>query len=112
VLIAWPQFLLHGEWVSVSELFGDLDELGSAQRGFTNSDAETLFDAVAHTAIDWDGRTTLSCSGSACDLSSFVAADLGTFSSRDELFDKHGETLCLPARIALEPFLRTCPASI
>ncbi|MEU4573662.1 hypothetical protein [Nonomuraea sp. NPDC023979] len=36
---------------------------------------------------------------SSCDLSGHVLADLGCFDSRDDLFDRHGQTLCLPVRI-------------
>ncbi|MGW0483960.1 hypothetical protein [Nonomuraea sp. NPDC003214] len=42
----------------------------------------------------WDGSTC-----SSCDLSGHVVADLGCFDSRDDLFDRHGQTLCLPVRV-------------
>ncbi|MCT9929553.1 transglutaminase-like domain-containing protein [Planotetraspora sp. A-T 1434] len=93
VMLAWPEFQLDSRWVSVSELYGDLDTLQKAGR-FANDGGETLFDAVARTAVDWDGLTC-----SSCDLSGYVLADLGYFSCRDVLFRTHGQTLCLPVRI-------------
>jgi hypothetical protein len=74
--------------------------------GFTNADGETLFDALARTAVDWDGVT-----GSTCDLSATVLADLGRFSSRDALFAAYGQALCWPIRTVAEPVLsRWAPA--
>ncbi|MGJ6966786.1 transglutaminase domain-containing protein [Streptosporangium sp. G11] len=96
VVLAWPEFLLDGQWVTVSELYGDLSTL-QKEEGFTNIGGETLFDAVARTAVDWDGVTC-----SSCDLSGHVLADLGYFSSRDALFLEHGQTLCLPVRITAD----------
>ncbi|WP_226899027.1 transglutaminase domain-containing protein [Nonomuraea phyllanthi] len=93
VVLAWPEFLLGDQWVPVSELYGDLGTLQVGGR-FTNTGGETLFDAIARTAVDWDGSTC-----SSCDLSGHVLTDLGYFDSRDDLFGKHGQTLCLPIRI-------------
>ncbi|MFF5762391.1 transglutaminase domain-containing protein [Streptomyces tanashiensis] len=131
VLLAWPEFRLDGAdgntgadghtgadgdtgadastgadesvWVPIAELFTGL---GPAEHGggFTNSGAETLFEAVARTTVDWDAPAA--CAGSApCDLSAHLRTDLGRFSSRDELFDLHGQTLCRPARTLAEPVL-------
>ncbi|MEV4243074.1 transglutaminase domain-containing protein [Streptosporangium canum] len=99
VVLAWPEFLLDGRWTAVSELYGDLDTLRSGGR-FTNTGGETLFDAVARTAVDWDGGTC-----PACDLSGHVLADLGYFDSRDELFRVDGQTLCLPVRVIADPVM-------
>ncbi len=93
IVLAWPEFLLDDQWVTVSELYGDLSTLQKGG-GFTNAGGETLFDAVARTAVDWDGVTC-----SSCDLSGHVLSDLGYFSSRDALFRTHGQTLRLPVRI-------------
>ncbi|MEO3875275.1 transglutaminase domain-containing protein [Nonomuraea sp. B12E4] len=93
VVLAWPEFLLEGQWVTASELYGDLNALRAGGR-FTNTGGETLFDAIAHTAVDWDGTTC-----SSCDLSGQVRADLGYCASRDDLFQQHGQTLPLPVRI-------------
>ncbi|MFF5111445.1 hypothetical protein [Streptosporangium sp. NPDC000509] len=98
-VLAWPEFLLGDEWVAVSELYGDLSALQKGG-GFTNTGAETLFDAVARTAVDWDGVTC-----SSCDLSGHVLTDLGYFSSRDALFRTHGQTLCLPVRVIADPIM-------
>ncbi|MFE2139928.1 transglutaminase domain-containing protein, partial [Streptomyces sp. NPDC059466] len=59
VLLAWPEFRLDGlppaghataPWLSVSELFGGLDELSEgAGGGFTNTGPETLFEALSRT---------------------------------------------------------------
>lgn len=110
VLLAWPEFRLDGhpdsQWVPIAELFGTLTELSTAG-GFSNQGGETLFDAVARTAVDWDGTSAASCDGPgiACDLSAQVRVDLGHFTSRDELFARHGQTLCRPARTLAEPVL-------
>nr|WP_232789940.1 transglutaminase domain-containing protein [Streptomyces jeddahensis] len=126
VLLAWPEFLLQKEqepaqeqgqeqshaqgleWVPIGELFRSPAERGGGSGGgaFTNRGGETLFDAVARTAVDWDG--TQSCGmpgGAGCDLSAHVLVDLGYFGSRDALFARHGQTLCWPARRLSEPVL-------
>lgn len=110
VVLAWPEFRLPesaGGWVSVSELFGGLDELSAHPGGgFTNAGPETLFEALSRTAVDWDGAVTACPADAAgCDLSGHVVADLGRFDSRDELFARHGQTLCATARLAAEPVL-------
>ena len=69
VLLAWPDFLLDGEWVSVTDLYA----VGSGGEQFTNSGGETLFGAIRHSKIDWDGT----CHGPSCDLSKWVIQDLG-----------------------------------
>ncbi|MFF4357440.1 transglutaminase domain-containing protein [Streptomyces sp. NPDC001604] len=115
VLLAWPEFRLGvgaptvhatAPWLTVSELFGSLDELSDGRGGgFTNAGAETLFEALSRTAIDWDGVTLCPADGASCDLSAHVLADLGHFDSRDELFARHGQTLCRTARVLAEPVL-------
>jgi hypothetical protein len=113
VVLPWPEFWLYGPpptapspapWLTVSELFGSLDEL-SRRDGFANFGAETLFEALSRTAIDWDGVTLCPADGTPCDLSAYVLADLGHFDSRDELFARHGQTLCRTARLLAEPVL-------
>ncbi|MGW5687182.1 transglutaminase domain-containing protein [Nonomuraea sp. NPDC003754] len=69
VVLAWPEFLLDGRWVPVSELYECLDSC----HPFTNSGEETLFEAVGRTSVD---------------LSAWVVADLGHFDTRDELFGR------------------------
>jgi hypothetical protein len=115
VLLAWPEFRLadvtstagpSASWLMVSELFGSLEELGDgADAGFTNSGPETLFEALSRTAVDWDGATLCPTAGAGCDLSAYVVADLGHFDSRDELFSRHGQTLCPMARVLAEPVM-------
>ncbi|QIP88728.1 transglutaminase domain-containing protein [Streptomyces sp. Tu 2975] len=115
VLLAWPEFRIDGlspdghpaaSWLTVSELFGELGELsGDPGGGFTNAEAETLFEALSRTAIDWDGSTACPSAGAPCDLSAHVLTDLGHFDSRDELFSRHGQTLCGAARLLAEPVL-------
>ncbi|MGW5101107.1 transglutaminase domain-containing protein [Streptomyces sp. NPDC004100] len=106
VVLAWPEFALDSAWLPVSELFGGLDELSARPGGgFTNSGAETLFDAVSRTAIDWDGTTACPADSASCDLSAHLLTDLGHFDSRDELFARHGQTLCWTARLVAEPVL-------
>ncbi|GAA4091955.1 hypothetical protein HNR30_006894 [Nonomuraea soli] len=82
MVLAWPEFLVGGAWVSVSELHGP----SRTAEPFTNTGDETLFEAVAR----------------GCDLSGHVLADLGYFDSRDDLFARHGQTLCLPMRVAAD----------
>jgi hypothetical protein len=99
VVLAWPEFRLGKQWVNVSELFGSLDTLASNNpRGFTNTGTQTLFEALATTAVDWDGSTCGSDSCSAYDLSAAVLRDLGRYPSRDALFAAYGQSLCGPAR--------------
>src|SRR5437868_5952408 len=87
ILLAWPQFHVGDEWLSVECLFGTLTELAKkTPHGFSN-DSETLFDAIAGTAVDFDGVTAApQCSSARCDLSDFVVGDGGIFPSRDWLF--------------------------
>ena len=103
VLLAWPEFLLDGVWVTVAELFEDRDARTTG--GFTNSGPETLFEAVARTSVDWDAPAACAGSTAPCDLSAHLRTDLGRFDSRDELFARHGQTLCRPARTLAEPVL-------
>ncbi|MBB1255389.1 transglutaminase domain-containing protein [Streptomyces sp. OF3] len=110
VVLAWPEFRLGPAgradgWLSASELFGEAEESASRSTGgFSNDGAETLFEALSRTPLDWDG--TASCpAGGGCDLSGHVLADLGRFDSRDDLFDRHGQTLCGTARLVAEPLL-------
>lgn len=102
VVLAWPEFRIDGEWVNVSELYAPLDVLGAREpRGFTNTGSQTLFEALSSTAVDWDGSAS-ACGTEGCaayDLSAMVRRDLGRYSSRDELFATHGQTLCPPARM-------------
>jgi hypothetical protein len=105
VLLAWPEFNLGEQWVSATELFGPVEQLSASGGGFTNDDGETLFDALARTAVDWDGATSTPGTCSVCDLSATVVADLGRFNSRDELFARHGQTMCWPARTLAAPVL-------
>jgi hypothetical protein len=116
VLLAWPEFRISGAWVPIGELFDSLalapapapggDGEGEGE-GFANKGGETLFDAVARTGVRWDacGTEAGTGSGPACDLSARVVADLGHFDDRDELFARHGQTLCWTARTLSEPVL-------
>lgn len=104
VLLAWPEFLLDGEWTGAEELFGPVGAL-SAGGGFTNADGETPFDALGRSAVDWDGATSSPGQCLACDLSAEVLLDLGRYGSRDDLFAGHGQTLCWSARTAADPVL-------
>lgn len=104
VLLAWPEFHLDDEWVSVSELFAPIDDLGGDE-GFSNSGSETLFDAVTRTAVDWNGISSGGAHCSTCDLSAKVERDLGYFDSRDELFAEHGQTLCWGIRTLTGPIM-------
>lgn len=107
VLLAWPEFLLERDqepgWVPVGELF---DGVAGGGEAFSNRGGETLFDAVARVGVDWSGSVSCGAQGgTACDLSAQVLVDLGYFDSRDELFERHGQTLCRSARTLAEPVL-------
>lgn len=106
VVVAWPEFLLDDGWVGAGELFGSLVTLSVGSTGFTNSDGETLFDAVARSAVDWDGVTSEPGTCSSCDLSAVVRGDAGYFNDRDALFDAAGQTLCRPALMLADPVMR------
>ncbi|MFI6418919.1 transglutaminase domain-containing protein [Streptomyces sp. NPDC050842] len=103
VLLAWPEFLLDGAWMPVAELFEAQGAVTT--ESFTNHGPETLFEAVARTAVDWDAPAACAGSTAPCDLSAHLRTDLGRFDSRDELFARHGQTLCGPARTLAEPVL-------
>ncbi|WP_329621350.1 transglutaminase-like domain-containing protein [Streptomyces sp. NBC_01255] len=103
VLLTWPEFLLDDAWVPVAELFEAQGTRTTA--GFTNHGPETLFEAVARTPVDWDAPAACAGSTAPCDLSAHLRTDLGRFGSRDELFARHGQTLCRPARTLAEPVL-------
>ncbi|MEV6680212.1 transglutaminase domain-containing protein [Streptomyces erythrochromogenes] len=124
VLLAWPEFRLGSpagaggaaaSWLTVSQLLGGMrpgggEHGGTPGGGFTNAGSETLFEALSRTAIDWDAAPA-ACpgtgpgAGTACDLSAYVLSDLGHHDSRDELFARHGQTLCGLARLVAEPVL-------
>ncbi|WP_314611785.1 transglutaminase domain-containing protein [Streptomyces stackebrandtii] len=104
VVLAWPEFRLDGAWVAIDGLFGG-DER-TREHGFTNTGAETLFEAVARTGVDWDAPSACGADSAApCDFSAHLRTDLGRFASRDELFARHGQTLCRPTRTLAEPVL-------
>ncbi|UUU31713.1 transglutaminase domain-containing protein [Streptomyces sp. CA-210063] len=103
VLLAWPEFRISGAWIPIGELFTAPADTGGAPGGFANKGGETLFDAVARTGVQWDACG--SAHGTVCDLSAQVVADLGHFDDRDDLFERHGQTLCWTARALTEPVL-------
>lgn len=103
-LLAWPEFRINGTWIPIGELFED-PGTGATSGGFTNQGGETLFDAVARTGLRWDAPVSCDAQAGTCDLSAQVLADLGYFDSRDALFARHGQTLCLLARTLAEPVL-------
>jgi len=83
VLLLWPQFHLDGGWLDFDELYGALDAASNAGKGFTNT-GETLFEAVADTAVDFFGKTCEAGCPSEADLSRFIERDAGFFDSRDD----------------------------
>ncbi|MFE4502286.1 hypothetical protein ACFRFQ_20750 [Rhodococcus sp. NPDC056743] len=107
--MAWPEFLVDGRWSTLSEaLVGPSTTATTAQIApFTNSGTETLFDAVARAPITWTGAMTCDC----LDLSEFVELSLGTFDSRDALFEDFGQTMCWPTRTVVDPLFRNWSAS-
>jgi len=91
ILLLWPQFFVEGKWVDFDELYSPLVRLAeTAQHGFAN-DAESLFEAVRDTPVDWLGRTCgLACAKSEYNLSQFVVTDEGFFDTRDEALGQLG----------------------
>ena len=87
VLLAWPQFWLKGAWCGVEEIFDRLENLAEHSSAFANN-AETLFEAIRTTPVDFEGRTQ-GCSTN-CDLSKYVVDNSGVFDTRDELFTRIG----------------------
>jgi transglutaminase-like putative cysteine protease len=89
VLLAWPQFWLEGAWSGVEETFERLENLAEHSSAFANdANAETLFEAIRTTAVDFEGRTQ-GCSTN-CDLSKYIVDNGGVFDTRDELFTRMG----------------------
>lgn len=95
ILLTWPQFWLDGAWVDFDELYAPTaDLLARADHGFTNS-GETLFEAVAHTPVDFLGKSrsctgAVGCTATQADLSRFIVADAGCFDTRDDVFARFG----------------------
>lgn len=98
VVLAWPEFHLSGQWTPVGELF---DAGTSASAAFTNAGEETLFDAIGRGGAAWSGD----CAEGVCDLSAQVVQSLGYFDHRDDLFTRHGQTLCRTARVLGDPIM-------
>lgn len=91
VLLLWPQFFLDNAWLSFDELYGSMEELTTqAAHGFINN-AESLFEAVQNTPIDFLGKTCgLACAKPEHNLAKFVSVNEGTFDSRDEVLERFG----------------------
>jgi hypothetical protein len=98
ILLAWPQFHIDGVWTDFDELYAPMaEQLRANGSGSFTNDGETLFEAVAHTPVDFLGKTR-SCGpvcdvAPAADLSRFVLGEAGLFDSRDEMFARHGSLL-------------------
>lgn len=95
ILLAWPQLWLDGGWVDVDELHASTADLVARGDGGFANDGETMFDALAHTAVDFLGKSKQCGAGcalnvTAYDLSKHVLADEGFFDTRDELFARLG----------------------
>ncbi|MFM7107129.1 MAG: transglutaminase domain-containing protein [Planctomycetaceae bacterium] len=85
ILLAWPQFHVDGAWTGVESLFELPARMAERNPLAFANDGETLFDAIDHLAVDFEG-TTAACGAGGCDLSGFVVGEAGLFESRDELF--------------------------
>lgn len=105
VLLAWPSFLVGGDWIDASAAFTHGCDVQSAD--FANRGNDTLFDAAARARIRWDADATSGC----VDLSRYVVQSLGAFDSRDELFGTYGQTLCRPVGAVLDPVFSRWSAS-
>lgn len=97
VLVAWPEFQLEGGWVSASDLFPTPE---GQRPSFTNTGADTLFDAIAVGAASWSPSSDdgIVCSPPEESLVRFLRCDLGIFESRDALFSEYGQNLPTPVR--------------
>jgi Transglutaminase-like superfamily len=91
ILLLWPQFFLESGWVDFDELYAPLTQLATiSPQGFAN-DAESLFEAVQGTPVDFLGKTCgLTCARPDHNLSRFVRADEGFFDTRDEALKRVG----------------------
>ncbi len=105
VLLAWPEFLIDGRWQDISEIVAPAAV--SSVQPFTNTGEETLFDAIGRAPISWGKSISCDC----LDFSEFVDRDLGTFESRDKLFEEFGQTMSTPVRILVDPVFRNWSAS-
>jgi hypothetical protein len=105
VLLAWPEFLIDGRWQDISEIVAPAAV--SSVQPFTNTGEETLFDAIGRAPISWGASVSCDC----LDFSEFVDRDLGTFESRDNLFEEFGQTMSTPVRILVDPVFRNWSAS-
>ena len=106
VLLAWPEFLVDGSWCTLSQVLAEPTDV-VALAPFTNSGTETLFDAAARAPISWTRAGACDC----LDLSEFVDRSLGTFDSRDVLFEVFGQTMCWSTRTVVDPVFRNWSAS-
>lgn len=106
VLLAWPEFLIDGNWCDVSEVLVEPAEATSFEP-FANAGAETLFDALSRVPISWSETSSCDC----LDFSEFVEKELGTFDSRDVLFTEFGQTMSTPIRAVIDPVFRNWSAS-
>jgi len=89
-LMPWPQFWLDGRWVDFDEVFGAEHELAArTNRPFSNQ-GPSLFDAIKSAPVDLLGKTGATAYSS-CDISHFVAQDLGFFDTRDEVMERFDE---------------------
>lgn len=70
---------------------GSSEQLAAqAHHGFTN-DAESLFEAVRHSPIDFAGKTCgLTCAKPEHNLAGYVETNEGTFGSRDQALQRFG----------------------
>jgi transglutaminase-like putative cysteine protease len=91
ILLVWPQFFFEGSWLDFDELHAAIAQLAAtATHGFAN-DAESLFEAVQNTPVDFLGKTCgTACAKPNLDLSRFVLEQKGFFNTRDEAFERLG----------------------
>jgi hypothetical protein len=66
-----------------------VDLAKQAGRPFSN-EGESVFDAVAHTPVDFLAKTCRAGCCSDFDLSRFIVAHEGFFDTRDEVFERFG----------------------
>jgi transglutaminase-like putative cysteine protease len=88
IMLVWPEFYVDESWLSADEIYASTaDTFSHASSGFSNNDAETLFEAIDGTPIDFSGKAiSCGCRNADLSLSRHVLGAAGIFATRDEAF--------------------------
>ena len=90
IMLVWPEFYVDESWLSADEIYASTeDTFHHSTSGFSNSDAETLFEAIEGTPVDFSGKAvSCGCRNADLSLSRHVLASAGIFATRDEAFSR------------------------